>query len=189
MSCVIYLNFLFCCQCKNRYQIANQQKRPEAGLQSSYSKCIKLNCALTSDMRSRFLHGLLNWRNQKGESRKGVKGQLQVREEVLCHREERSLDLHEWGEKTTRDWWMEWCSSCNDIKVSKSSAEGRASNLLLNLRCYVHLRSLQCGWWPERIRSQVQAVEMGFPSRAAGISLSVGVWSLDLRRSAVCLQA
>lgn len=86
------------------------------------------------------------------------------------------------GGKTTRDWWMKWCSSCNGIKVSKSSAEGRASNLPLNLCCHLHLRSLQCGWWPERKRSQVQAVEMGFLSRAARISLKGGVWGLDIRR-------
>lgn len=90
--------------------------------------------------------------------------------------------LHEWGEKTTRDRWMEWCSSCNDIKVSRSSAEGRASILLLDLCRYLHLRLLQCGWWPERMGSQVHAVEMGFPSRAARSSLRVGLWSLDIRR-------
>lgn len=45
-------------------------------------------------------------------------------------------------------------------KSKQEFSEARASNLLLNLCCYLHLRSLQCGWWPERIRSQVQAVEI-----------------------------
>lgn len=45
-------------------------------------------------------------------------------------------------------------------KSKQEFSEARASNLLLNLCCYLHLRSLQCGWRPERIRSQVQAVEI-----------------------------
>lgn len=169
MSCVIYLNFLHCCQCKNRYQIAKQQKRTDAGLQSSYSKSIRLNCALTSDLSGRFLHVLLNWLIQKGESKK--RGEMSSSGQI---------GVQSWrgavlGGKDYKKWWMEWCSSCNDVKVSKSSAESSFQFTAQSL-------SLQCGWWPEIKRSQVQAVEMGFLSRAARISLRVGVRSLDIQR-------
>lgn len=79
------------------------------------------------------------------------------------------------GGKDYKKWWMEWCSSCNDVKVSKSSAESSFQFTAQSL-------SLQCGWWPEIKKSQVQAVEMGFLSRAARISLRVGVRSLDIQR-------
>lgn len=170
MSCVIYLNFLHCCQCKNRYQIAKQQKRTDAGLQSSYSESIRLNCALTSDLSSRFLHVLLKWLIQKGESKKkGWNVQFRSdRSSVMERSCLRGKRLQEMMDGVVQ--LLQWRKSKQEFG-RKQSFQFTAQSL-----------SLQCGWWPEIKRSQVQAVEMGFLSRAARISLRVGVRSLDIQR-------